>query len=102
MASLFFLHLALEKALRAAYVSAFATHAPYSYNLLVLVEKLGWEVSEERLTLLTEINEFNLESRYPEEKSDFRKKATMDFARHYLHEAEGLMRWISETSVKVS
>ncbi len=40
-ASLFFLHLAIEKKLKAAYVKKTRCHAPFTHNLLVLIEKLG-------------------------------------------------------------
>ena len=61
-ASLFFLHLAIEKSLKAAYVKKTQTHAPFTHNLLSLVEKLGWSASEDIVTLASEINEFNTES----------------------------------------
>jgi HEPN domain-containing protein len=46
-ASLFFLHLAIEKKLKAAYVKKTKCHAPFTHNLLVLIEKLGWETTKE-------------------------------------------------------
>ena len=41
---LFFLHLCLEKALKAIYVRQNSAHAPFTHNLLGLVEKIGLAV----------------------------------------------------------
>jgi HEPN domain-containing protein len=40
--------------------------APPIHNLVRLVEKAALTVSEEQLDLLAEVNEFNIEGRYPE------------------------------------
>jgi hypothetical protein len=46
--------------------------------------------------LLSEINEFNLESRYPDEKFSIYKKAGKTFTGNYLKEGKRLREWISE------
>lgn len=97
-AALFFLHLALEKSLKAAYVKKNKTHAPYTHNLLSLIEKLGWQPSEEVATLAAEINEFNTEARYPDQKLDFQKKATKEFAENYITKGKDFLRWIELNS----
>lgn len=40
------------------------------------------------------INEFNLESRYPDEKYELYKKATKSFTNKYLSETDRLRVWI--------
>jgi HEPN domain-containing protein len=97
-ASLFFLHLAIEKALKAALVKKNQTHAPFTHNLLSLIEKLGWHADEEWLTLAAEINEFNTESRYPDQKLEFQKKATKAFAKGYLERGKDFLLWIDQNS----
>jgi HEPN domain-containing protein len=91
---LFFLHLAIEKALKALFCKKMSEHAPYTHNLLGLIEKLGLAVSEDDLKILAEINEFNLEARYPDEKFSLLERATKDLSTRYLHEAERLQSWI--------
>ena len=97
-ASPFFLHLAIEKALKAAYVKKNQTHAPFTHNLLSLIEKLGWNANEEWLTLAAEINEFNTESRYPDQKLEFQTKATKAFAKGYLDRGKDFLLWIEQNS----
>lgn len=95
-AALFFLYLALEKKLKAAYVNKTKWHAPFTHNLLVLIEKLGWEPTTEILTLAAEINEFNTESRYPDQKLDFHKRATKEFTESYLVRGKDFLLWIEK------
>jgi HEPN domain-containing protein len=97
-ASLFFLHLAIEKRLKAAYVKKTKCHAPFTHNLLVLIEKLGWEPTKETLRLAAEINEFNTEARYPDQKLDFHKRATKEFTEGYLSKGKDLLLWIEANS----
>lgn len=73
-----------------------AQHAPYSHNLLGLVEKIGMTISPPDFQILSEINEFNLEARYPDEKFSILQRATVDLAGKYLREAERLQAWIFE------
>ena len=86
--------MALEKALKALFCKKMAEHAPYTHNLLGLVEKLGLSVPEDDLQILSEINEFNLEARYPDEKFSILERATVEVATRYLREAERLQSWI--------
>lgn len=97
-AALFFAHLAVEKALKASLVEHFGVHAPFTHNLLHLVSRLGWNVESEMADLLTEINDFNLEGRYPDEKDSFRKKATRAYTAAKMAEVEKVLQWISSKS----
>jgi hypothetical protein len=64
----------------------------------VLIEKLGWETTKETLRLAAEINEFNTEARYPDQKLDFHKRATKDFAESYLAKGKDFLQWIEVNS----
>lgn len=90
-AALFFLHLALEKILKSRVVEQTQTHAPYTHNLVVLLEKAGLEIPHDALQSLAEINEFNMSGRYPLDKDAFKKRATKEFAEHYF--AQGRYLW---------
>jgi HEPN domain-containing protein len=68
--------------------------------LLSLVEKLGWSASEDIITLAAEINEFNTESRYPDQKLEFHKKATKEFAKRYIDKGKDFLQWIEQNSQK--
>ena len=63
---LFFAHLALEKMLKAHYCRATGELAPLINNLVRLADRAGLKFDEEQIDLLAEVNEFNIEGRYPE------------------------------------
>jgi HEPN domain-containing protein len=91
---LFYIHLFIEKALKAYYVQKKKTHAPFSHNLLFLSKEVGIEIDKKHNKLMAEINEFNIECRYPDEKFGIYKKATKSFTMKYLTKAEELHAWI--------
>lgn len=97
---LFFLHLSIEKQLKALFVNKTSNQAPYSHNLLSLVAKCGLEVSEATEKVLIEINEYNLESRYPDEKFSLEKSATKKFALNQQKKAAEILKWISSNFSK--
>ena len=67
--ALFFVHLSLEKFLKAILVHQNKNHAPHTHNLAYLAGKIDSEFQKEQIELLEEMNEFNLESRYPNDRS---------------------------------
>jgi HEPN domain-containing protein len=69
--ALFFLHLTLEKILKAMIVAETRDYAPMSHSLTYLLGKTSLKASEKQINLLTEISKFNMESRYPDEKMTF-------------------------------
>ncbi|MEJ2705764.1 MAG: HEPN domain-containing protein [Sedimentisphaerales bacterium] len=62
---LFFIHLAVEKMLKACVCKNQKRTPPKIHRLLSLAKMAGIELDNEQTDLLTEINEFNLEGRYP-------------------------------------
>jgi HEPN domain-containing protein len=63
---LYFLHLAMEKILKAHICHHTNDLAPRLHNLVRLAELSGIAFTEEQKDLLAEINPFNIEGRYPE------------------------------------
>jgi len=63
---LFFAHLALEKTLKALVCKSTGEMAPPIHNLVRLAERTGLHLSDAQIDLLAEVNEFNIEGRYPE------------------------------------
>ena len=92
--ALFFGHLAIEKLLKAIFVEKFNDVPPYTHRLVFLAEKIGLDVSPERLELLEVITDFHLEARYPDEKFSFFKKCTREFTEEHLRRIGGLRRWL--------
>lgn len=92
--ALFFGHLALEKILKALVVKAMKEHAPYTHSLTFLASKTGIEIPESILDRLAEYTEFHLESRYPDEKKDFYRSCTEEFAKKKFAEIEEVYQWL--------
>jgi HEPN domain-containing protein len=62
---LFFAHLSLEKILKAHVCKATQQIAPKLHNLVRLAQQAGMNLSSDHLDILSEMNAFNLEGRYP-------------------------------------
>jgi len=78
--ALFFGHLTMEKIIKAIFTDKNEQTPPFSHNLMYLCEKAGIELDDQKLELLEEISDFNLEARYPDDKFSFYKKCTIGFA----------------------
>jgi HEPN domain-containing protein len=63
---LFFLHLAIEKILKAHVCRKTQDLAPWKHNLLRLSDLADIKLKEEDAGFLVELNQYNLEGRYPE------------------------------------
>lgn len=92
--ALFFGHLAVEKLLKALYVSSKAEQAPYIHNLLRLAESIELSLTDEQRDDLIRITAFNLESRYPDEKRSFRKKCTRSYTKKELTKIDEVFAWL--------
>lgn len=92
---LFMCHLAIEKLLKGMIVEQTQSHAPYTHNLVELASKTDKEFSSEQKSLVAELNEFNLEARYPDWKRDFYKMATREFTAIYVEKTKELFVWLT-------
>src|SRR4030066_2247825 len=92
--ALFFGHLTIEKLLKAFFVLKFDEPPPYTHRLTYLAEKAELDISPEKLELLEITTDFNLETRYPDEKFTFFKRCTKDFTEAYLRKIEELTEWL--------
>jgi len=63
---LFLAHLTLEKIFKAAVCRHTGQLAPPIHNLVRLFERSGIELEKQQVELLAEVNQFNIEGRYPE------------------------------------
>jgi len=91
---LFMCHLAVEKLLKSIIVETTSEHAPYTHNLVELATRSGASFDEEQKSLIAELNEFNIEARYPDWKRDFYARATEDFTARYLTKTKDLFLWL--------
>ena len=89
---LFFVHLSLEKMLKAHFCRRTREVAPKQHNLLKLAERAGLGLNEETLDLLAVVNFFCLEGRYPDTlipEPDTEEAAT------YLLKVEKVLEWLN-------
>lgn len=82
--ALFFVHLSLEKVLKALFVSKNNLPAPAIHDLVRLAEKAELRLDQETIDQLAEISTFNIAARYDDYKFKFYKKATETYAKNWL------------------
>jgi HEPN domain-containing protein len=91
-ASLFFGHIVLEKILKALVVQSTEEHALRTHNLVRLREIAGISLDEDEMNLLREVNEFNMEARYPEWKMEFYKRCNKKYTEKYFFQINVLYK----------
>jgi len=93
--SLFIAHFVLEKALKALFVFNQENKVPpKTHNLLKLAELAKLELSDNQKMLLDEVNDFNLETRYPDYKMEFYKRCTQGYSTYYFLKIKDFLEWL--------
>ncbi|OHB60266.1 MAG: hypothetical protein A2167_02215 [Planctomycetes bacterium RBG_13_46_10] len=90
---MFFIHLAMEKILKACVCKNQKKTPPKIHNLINLYELAGLEKNTERQDALGALNRFCLEGRYPEQWPAIPDKKE---AQRYLKMAEQLAKWLKK------
>jgi len=88
---LFFLHLTIEKILKAHVCKTTRDLAPRIHNLMRLAELSALVLSQDQKNLLAELNAFNIEGRYPEL---LLPPPTVAEAKIYLKRSRELYKWL--------
>ena len=91
---LFLGHIVLEKALKAHFVLLNKKVPPKTHNLVKLAAQSKLELTEDKKLLFDEVNDFNLEARYPDYKNEFYKSCTKDFAEEYFTKIKENFNWL--------
>lgn len=100
--ALFIGHLSLEKILKALWVKNNSSDIPpKTHNLKKIADEAKYSLSEDEAGLLLEINDFNLEARYPDYKFDFHNRCTKEFAEGYILKIKGLHKCIAKETLKM-
>lgn len=90
--ALFFVHLALEKILKAYVAKRIKDFPPRNHNLLFLAEMGGVELSQDQTDFCAKINVYNIEARYP---GVLVPPPTLEKAKEYLAQAKELFEWLT-------
>ncbi|MBI3166759.1 MAG: HEPN domain-containing protein [Chloroflexi bacterium] len=89
---LFFVHMALEKIIKAHVVKQTRAFPPKKHNLMSLAELGNLGLSKEQADFCGKINAYNIEARYP---GVFAEKLTVEKASQYLAYAKELTAWLT-------
>ncbi len=87
---------AVEKILKALYVKKKNEFPPRTHNLLYLVDILGIDIQDKELSLLSQLNQFYLESRYPGERIQLAKEVDKNKAEGILQKTQGVWRCLKQ------
>jgi HEPN domain-containing protein len=90
---LFFAHLALEKILKAHICRQTGKLAPRLHNLVRLAELSSLDFEADHLNVLAEMNEFNLEGRYP---VTFIPPPDAAEANEYIEKSKEVLAWLMQ------
>lgn len=92
---LFIGHLVLEKVLKAHFVNDNQDNfPPKTHDLIRLSSKIRISLSEDQLNFLEEVNEFNIEARYPEVKKEMYLLANPVFSTNKFNQIKDMYRWL--------
>lgn len=91
--ALFFVHLSLEKILKANVCVKIKDLAPRIHNLVRLAELSCLIIPSDAISILAEINSFNIEGRYPEL---LLKPPKIVEAREYFLKAKRVLIWLKK------
>jgi HEPN domain-containing protein len=95
--ALFFLHLTIEKLLKAIIVKSSGQHAPMTHSLAYLLGKTSLECPERYLDQLSEMSKFNMASRYPDEKLLFYKSIDRSASLHWHKIGVEIKQWLENS-----
>jgi len=91
---LFVGHLSLEKLLKAIYVDKNDNLIPPKiHNLVRLAELSNIQLDEKQRFTLDQINDFNIQTRYPDYKLEFYKLCTKEYTYEYFEKIKEFYRW---------
>jgi len=91
---LFIGHIVLEKVLKAFIVRDRKITPPKINDLVRLADTSNLVVSDEQREFLNKVNDFNLETRYPDYKQSFYKICTKEYTTTYLDKIKEFYNWL--------
>ena len=92
---LFIGHLVLEKTLKAIYIKENGELAPPKiHDLVKLAKKSNIQLSDERIYFLSKVNDFHIEARYSEYKSNFYKICNAEYAAENFTKIKEYFEWL--------
>jgi HEPN domain-containing protein len=90
----FMCHLAIEKMLKGIFCARHKKLAPYTHNLIYLVNLLALKLPEDILSFIETINDKSVPTRYPENIKVMEQKFSLKLARDYLKKTKDTLTWL--------
>ena len=91
---LFIGHLVIEKVLKAFYVRDKQEIPPRVHNLVTLAENTNLSLADEQMVFLANLNDFNIETRYPDFKFRFYQTCTREFTEEQFSKIKEMYQWL--------
>lgn len=91
---LFIGHLVLEKVLKAFYVRDNQESPPWIHNLVRLADHTKLLLMETQRRFLADVNDFNIEARYPDIKQRFYQTCTREFTEEQFSKIKEMYQWL--------
>jgi len=92
--ALFFLHLSIEKILKAYYVKEIQDYAPLTHHLVFIAKKSNIDLSEEYESFLTDLFPYNLATRYPEDRNNLKENCSKSLATALINKGKDFKEWL--------
>ena len=93
--ALFFFHLSLEKMLMAHWVKDNPNNSPiFTHNLQKIASETDIQLESAHFELLSVVNIWNIEARYPDFKNTLKKIATKEFTLLQFERVKSFLEWL--------
>lgn len=92
--SLFFLHLSVEKVLKALYVKINKLQAPPIHNLLELIKCSGLILDANQQKFITTLLPFYIQAMYPDAKKELISQTNRDYSLNLINKGKEFKSWI--------
>lgn len=94
--SVFFCHLALEKAIKGLYQKRLDKTPPKVHNLIFLIEKIGLELPEDLFQWVFTLNRASIPTRYPEDLKKMNKEYRKESTHKIIQKSEEILKWLKK------
>lgn len=94
----FMCHQVIEKTLKAFWCGTQPDDPPYTHNLKRLAEGGGLygRMTPDQRSFIETITSYNIESRYPDDRTELAHTLTPQACRHFIDETKQLQQWIKD------
>jgi len=79
--------------MKSLYVNKTGLNAPLIHDLVKLADKVGIELNIENVEMLTALNKFNIEGRYPDYRKKLRENINKKHAREVFNKSNEFFKW---------